>query len=97
MIKPVAIPALESFARDTIGDGRRPNVYIVTDRGTVVTVTRNGRVALAHWRELASRRPLVESALESRAIGVLACVEPVEDDKPSLRIFDDSFMDRDLR
>lgn len=73
------IDALEQLARTTIGDGKRPNLYFVTDRGNVVTVTTEHAIAYQHWRQLAARTPLVESAMEDRLTGVLASVEPVSD------------------
>lgn len=78
---PHKIAALEELARHTIGDGGREHLYFVTDRGIVVTVTRDRDIALQHWRTLAARRPLQECALEDRAYGVLASVEP-EGDEP---------------
>jgi hypothetical protein len=71
---------LEAFARETIGDGKRPNLYFVTDRGHVVTVTTDLAIARSHWDKLAARRPLQECALEDRVTGVIADVSPDSDE-----------------
>ena len=71
----------EKIASELIGDGRRPNVYFVTDQGKVQTITLNKEVALDHWRALAARWPMVECALEDRQTGVLASIEPTTDDE----------------
>jgi hypothetical protein len=67
---------LDALARDYVGDGKPLNPFFVTDNGHVVTITDSFSVAYRHWRALALRQPLVESALEDRLTGVLACVEP---------------------
>lgn len=88
-MKPRKIERLEALARECVGDGRQPDLFFVTDQGVVVTVTRDLTVAHTHWRELARRFPLVESALENRQYGVLASVAPEEDDSPKLHVHDD--------
>lgn len=92
-----AFTTLEGIATSCVGDGKTPNLYIVTDRGKVQTVTTDGPTALRHWRKLAARRPLTECALEDRIVGCLASVEPADDDDPTLVLIDDSHMDRSLR
>jgi hypothetical protein len=88
---PLITVVLNTLARDFVGDGKHRNMYFVTDNGDVVTITDDRDVAVAHWRQLAARRPLVESALEDRLTGVIASVEP-EIDTPGalLRIYDES-------
>lgn len=89
---------LNDLARDFVGDGNVPDVFFVTDRGDVVTVTYDATVAYDHWRSLASRRPLIESALESRKVGVVASVEPISDLKGApLAIFDERELVEELR
>lgn len=82
---PLEVPAFQAWPVDHVGDGKKPNVYVVTDRGVVVTLTRDGPTGYRHWRTLADRRPLVESALEDRVTGVLASVEP-DSDEPGARL-----------
>ena len=92
------IPTLNDLASVMVGDGLKPDVYFVTDGGNVVTVTTDARLAYHHWTNLAQRRPLQECALEDRLIGVIACVEPEEDEPNSpLGVFDHSSMVKELR
>jgi len=80
---------LESLARDFIGDGRVPNLFFVTNRGLVVTVTRHFQTAYDHWQSLASRYPQAECALEDRKTGVIAAIEPESDESNArLRPYD---------
>ena len=76
------IAELENLARDMVGDGKRPNLYFVTDGGTVTMVTRDRVAARGAWYDLSMRRPLQECALEDRLTGVLADVSPDEDGGP---------------
>lgn len=87
------IRPLEELARSVIGDGKTPNLYFVTDRGVVVTVTRSAEAAYRHWRELAKRSPRVESAVEDRQAGCLASVAPDDDGSTRLIIIDDMRLD----
>lgn len=73
------IEALETLARDMVGDGGSPNVFFVTDGPNVVMVTTDEEKARAAWRELADRFPMRECALEDRQTGVLASLEPQEE------------------
>lgn len=90
---PRRIPALESMARDMVGDSGTPDLFFVTDRGVVVMVARSFPAAHREWSRLAQRRDmgtgdprgLLESALENRRTGVLASVEP-ESDEPGARL-----------
>ncbi len=88
-MKPQKVVMLENFARDTIGDNRKPDLFFVTDRGVVVTVTQNAQIAYDHWKQLADRSPRVESKLENRQYGVLCSIEPCEDNETRLEIHDD--------
>jgi hypothetical protein len=90
MSKPKRIGVLEDFASITIGDDKAPNLYFVTDQGVLVTITRDFDVAYAHWQTLAQRAPRVESSLEDRQHGVLASVEPDEENSNRLIVIDDT-------
>jgi hypothetical protein len=81
----VHIGPLQALARDLVGDCKRPNFYFVSDGPTVVTVTKNAKLARAHWEELARRRPLKECTLENRLCGVIASVQR-ESDAPGARL-----------
>lgn len=85
MSKPHRIPALESFVSATIGDGKGPNIYVVTDQGVTVTITRDYATARAHYMTLANRSPRVECALEARDYGVMGDVSP-DSDEPGARL-----------
>lgn len=87
---PKKIKQLEELARDTVGDGTAPDLYFVTDRGTVVTVTRSLVLAYRHFRELARRDfPRLACALENRTYGVLASLDTDEERGPGLYLIDD--------
>lgn len=86
MIKKIA--ELEKLASDMVGDGQTPDLFFVTDRGGVVTVTTDFEVACLAWEKLRDRYPLTECALENRHHGVVASVEPDGDGGP-LIILDD--------
>lgn len=91
--KPRKIKELESFVSKTMGDGKGPNLFVVTDQGSTVTITRSFTVAYAHWSELAARSPMVECALEDRAHGCLASIEPIDDSSGARLIrTDDTYM-----
>lgn len=79
MSKPKRIPQLEEFASATIGDDKTPDLFFVSDNGSIVTVTRNFDLAYRHWLQLAARYSLTECALENRTFGVLASVEPARE------------------
>jgi hypothetical protein len=66
-----------------VGDGGKPNVYFVTHKGHVTTVTVNFEAAYQAWKDVISMTE--ESALEDRRTGVLASVEP-ESDRPGSRL-----------
>jgi len=46
------IEALEQLARDTVGDGKSPNLFFVSIEGVIITVTRSFNVAYAEWKDL---------------------------------------------
>lgn len=83
--------ALNALATEMVGDGKSGNLFFVTDQGNVVTVSGDFKVAYGHWKQLAARRPLIESALEDRHHGVIASVEPEDENGPGLVVFDDSY------
>lgn len=82
------IELLEAIARQMVGDGIRPNIYIVTRKGAVETITRHLPTAYARWRQIV-RDSRDECALEDRLVGVLASREPDDDNSRRLVIFDD--------
>ena len=88
--KPRKIAALEDMARTMVGDGGSPNLFFVTDRGVVVSVSRSFDVAYAHWQDLESLKG--ECALEDRQTGVLASRSPDEERGPGLFTCDDTWM-----
>lgn len=85
MSKPRKTEQLEELARSVVGDDKTPDIFFVTDQGTVVTVSRDFKTAYTHWCELAARYPRVECALENRTYGVLADISP-ESDEPGARL-----------
>ena len=83
------LEALETLARETVGDGQTPDLFFVTDQGTVVTVTRDFDVASTAWVRLAQAgRWQTECALENRTFGVIASVEPEEDESDRMVVCD---------
>lgn len=83
------IAEFENLARSMVGDGEKPDVYFVTIKGVVVTITRDLPTAYKQWRELSANVD-VETALEDRLIGTIASVQPVEDGAKELIKLDDS-------
>jgi hypothetical protein len=79
---------LENIASSMIGDGKKPNVFFVSVKGRIVTITRDFERAYLQWREL-SKNEDVETALEDRLTGTIASVQPTED-KKALEMLDDS-------
>ena len=70
------IEALEKLARETVGDGKGPNLFFVGTTDGIELVTTDAQVAYAHWCKLRdtlhrSRGP----ALEDRVHGLVASVE----------------------
>ena len=88
------VQRLNQLATEMVGDGGDPDVFFVTDKGNVVTVSTSYAVARAHWEKLRDRFPRAECALENRNYGVISSVEPHEDDSTRLVVRDD---DRDFR
>ncbi len=80
---PHRFQALERFASATIGDGKSPNLFFVTVEGKVVVITQNLEIAKRSWEGFAGPMDTVTS-IEDRKVGVLASVEPEEDDSPRL-------------
>lgn len=73
------IKQLDALATEMVGDGKKPNVFFVTQGGKVTTITRHFEVAHREWLKFAMQR--VESMLEDRQTGVIASagIEPVFD------------------
>ncbi len=76
---PHRFQVLERLASDIIGDGKGPNLFFVTVEGKVVLVTQVFQIARDAWEAL-SASTTTETSLEDRKVGVLASVEPDEDD-----------------
>lgn len=91
------LPELNALASKIVGDGKQPDWFFVTDGGNVVTVTTDPKLAYGHWQALAQRRPAQECALENRTVGVLASVEPRDENDARLVITDNSRMLKALR
>lgn len=81
----LSVRVLETLARDVIGDAQSPNLYFVTDRGKVQTVTTDYPTARDHYNRLAHRLPRMECALEDRGYGCIADVAP-SSDTPGARL-----------
>ena len=81
---------LNALATELVGDGRKPNLYFVSDnKGDCIMVTQDAQAAYDKWRELAAMRPLSECNLEDRLTGTICTVEPDEDTN-RLHVWDDS-------
>jgi hypothetical protein len=90
-VKAKRLECLEELARTMVGDGKSPDLFFVTVGGNVVMISREYRPAYACWKRHASASPLYECALENRQIGVIASVQPEEDDDKRLEVIDDSY------
>ena len=64
------VKLLNELASEMVGDGKKPNVFFVTEKGDVITVTQSFEKAYSEWRILAQNH--IESALEDRQTGILA-------------------------
>ena len=85
------IEVLEELARNIIGDGKTPDVFFVSDNGTIVTITTDFPTAYFAWESLKNAYPQRECALENRTWGVICAVEPIEDGGTVLTVSDDSY------
>jgi hypothetical protein len=85
------IKQFEDMARSLVGDGKKPNLYFVSIKGVIVTITRDFETAYNQWRNI-SQGTTQETALEDRQTGTLASVEP-ETDQPNapLTTIDDTW------
>lgn len=83
------IEALETLASNLVGDGDKEDLFFVTDRGDVVTVTRNFWTAYNDWKQLSRRSPRVECSLENRTYGVI-CDVSSDEETETLCVRDDS-------
>ena len=75
------VKQLNQLASELVGDGKKANVFFVTQKGDVVLVTTDFSAAYRYWNNLAGQR--IESALEDRQTGVIcsAGMEPSYSDK----------------
>lgn len=86
---PPRFKQFEDMARDMVGDATMPDLFFVSVGGHIVTISLDFKAAYEEWR-VRSRGNKVETALEDRLFGVIASVEPEEDDSPKLVRHDDS-------
>ena len=87
------IPQLEEMARTMVGDGKAPNLFFVSRKGVILTVTRNYRHAYVQWETMArGMGARVECALEDRLQGTIASVDTDEENPGKLIVIDDSDM-----
>lgn len=96
------VKELDKLATEMVGDGNKPNVFFVTHKGKVTTITRHFEVAHREWRKFAMQR--MESALEDRLTGTIASAgveETFDHDGISQgrawRVFDDSILFKFMR
>mgnify|MGYP001568094441 CR=1 FL=1 len=80
---------LNKMATQYVGDGKHPNLYFVSNRADVVTVSTDFEIAYRAWEKLAYRSPRLECQLEDRLNGILASVE-FHPETGRLEIFDDT-------
>lgn len=74
------IAQLDALARETIGDGKAPQLFFVSlKRFGVVTVTRSFDVAYEQWQNYARTMRSELPSLEDRLYGTIASVEITED------------------
>ena len=79
------IPAFEEMAQEYIGDGKRPNLYFVFARNSIVLISQEFSIAYQAWKDF-SKPPYEDmTALEDRLVGVLAAVEP-DSDEPGAQL-----------
>lgn len=79
----------EAMAREMVGDGKQPNLFFVAVAGNIVSISLDFRTAYAEWRAR-SLGLKIETSLEDRRFGVIASVEPEEDNDSKLVRRDDS-------
>lgn len=70
---PMKIAQLQKLATDMVGDDRKPDLFFVTVKGVVITITRNMKLAYDEWKQLALRN--IESTLENRQFGILCSAD----------------------
>lgn len=85
---PRRIDALEKFTSATVGDGKSPNLFFVSEQGTNVMIARSFQPAYDYWRSLPSN---AASALEDRQYGCIASVDTDEENPGRLVRRDDSY------
>lgn len=93
--KNTRIEEMEAIAREMIGDGKKPNVYFVSqfsegEKGPgLVLISRNFDVAYEFWLSLPRN---IETIFEDRLTGVLAETTPVDEGSKVLCTIDDTTM-----
>lgn len=81
------IRELEELATNTVGDGKSPNLFFVSQEGAIITVTRSFATAYNEWKAL---NPRIVSALEDRLWGVICITDHDEENGNALYRRDDS-------
>jgi len=83
------IKALEVLASDMVGDSKKPNLFFVSVKGVIITITRSFEIAYQEWQTL-SYNNNQETSLEDRQTGTLATLQPKEDNSKQLEKIDDT-------
>jgi len=81
------IESLENIARETVGDGKSPNLFFVSVEGNIGMITQDFLAAYRYWRDLPRN---IETALEDRKTGTICDTTPIEDGSAILRTYDDA-------
>lgn len=81
---------LNELARNTVGDGKRPNLFFVSAGSNVKLVTDDFNVAYKYWDSISHRPYNNETTLEDRYWGTICSVDPVREGSTCLVRYDDS-------
>lgn len=85
---------LDALATQLVGDGKAPNMFFVSLEGRgVITVTQDAHRAYNEWKRLAMQSKRLQPTLEDRVHGVLASVEPMDDENDTKLGVYDNFRD----
>ena len=63
------IKQLEDLAISTVGDGKNPNLFFVSENGVITTVTRDFNIAYNKWMD--NRYDCINSVIEDRKNGMI--------------------------
>lgn len=86
--KPIAIPELQELATNIVADGKKPNLFFVSQEGVILHVGRDFTTAYKFWKSLPTN---VETCLEDRKHGTVSDTSPMDDDNPKLVTEDNGF------